>query len=140
VAPIASGSSPGQGFQAGRDGLPGGQVAAAGSRWRRPPGSATISSITPKRIKSRGDLHVVAASCALVVSCHRIEAAPRRDHAVDRVLPASARGSLSQLQLRPPEPPSPRITADIRTPRVRQAWVERAIASAWPRSSAPMPG
>ena len=37
-------------------------------------------------------------------------------------------------------PPSPMIVATLGTPMRRQASVERAMASAWPRSSAPMPG
>ena len=40
----------------------------------------------------------------------------------------------------PPEPPSPITTATFGTPSARQASVERAMASAWPRSSASMPG
>ena len=40
----------------------------------------------------------------------------------------------------PPEPPSPMMTETIGTPRPKQQSVERAMASAWPRSSAPMPG
>ena len=40
----------------------------------------------------------------------------------------------------PPDPPSPMTTATLGTPSDRQQSVERAMASAWPRSSAPMPG
>jgi len=40
----------------------------------------------------------------------------------------------------PPEPPSPVTVATIGTFRVRQRSVERAMASLWPRSSAPTPG
>src|SRR6516225_5472777 len=40
------------------------------------------------------------------------------------------------MAIAPPEPPSPRMTATFGTPRERQVSVERAIASAWPRSSA----
>jgi hypothetical protein len=40
----------------------------------------------------------------------------------------------------PPEPPSPITTAISGTPMRRQQSVDRAIASAWPRSSAPIPG
>ena len=40
----------------------------------------------------------------------------------------------------PPEPPSPITTATLGTPSERQASVERAIASAWPRASASTPG
>ena len=40
----------------------------------------------------------------------------------------------------PPEPPSPMTSATFGAPSARQASVERAMASAWPRSSASMPG
>src|SRR3546814_10750221 len=40
----------------------------------------------------------------------------------------------------PPEPPSPTTAAIMGTPSDRHASVERAIASAWPRSSASTPG
>ncbi len=40
----------------------------------------------------------------------------------------------------PPEPPSPMMTEISGTPTCRHFSVERAIASAWPRSSAPLPG
>ena len=40
----------------------------------------------------------------------------------------------------PPEPPSPTITETIGAPRERHFWVQVAIASACPRSSAPRPG
>jgi len=39
-----------------------------------------------------------------------------------------------------PEPPSPMTTAMMGTPMARQQSVERAMASACPLSSAPMPG
>src|SRR6266540_2440682 len=44
------------------------------------------------------------------------------------------------MAIAPPEPPSPIMTAMFGTPRSRLASVERAMASAWPRSSAPMLG
>ena len=40
----------------------------------------------------------------------------------------------------PPEPPSPITVATIGTGASRHASIERAIASAWPRASASMPG
>ena len=40
----------------------------------------------------------------------------------------------------PPEPPSPVIVQIIGEPSVKQRSVDRAIASAWPRSSPPTPG
>ena len=40
----------------------------------------------------------------------------------------------------PPEPPSPMTTETSGTPMPQAFSVERAIASAWPRSSAPLPG
>jgi len=44
------------------------------------------------------------------------------------------------IAIAPPDMPSPVTIATLGTPNDRQASVERAIASAWPRSSAPMPG
>ena len=44
------------------------------------------------------------------------------------------------MAIAPPEPPSPMMSAMFGVPRAMQASVERAMASAWPRSSAPMPG
>src|SRR5947208_2736340 len=44
------------------------------------------------------------------------------------------------MAMAPPDMPSPVTIATLGTPSDRQASVERAIASAWPRSSAPMPG
>ena len=40
----------------------------------------------------------------------------------------------------PPEPPSPMMTETSGTPIRRHFSVARAIASDWPRSSAPLPG
>ena len=40
----------------------------------------------------------------------------------------------------PPEPPSPVITATMGTPSIRPFSVERAMASATPRSSEATPG
>ena len=40
----------------------------------------------------------------------------------------------------PPEPPSPMMVATKGTGASRQASIERAMASAWPRASASMPG
>ncbi len=52
-------------------------TAAAGSRWAPPGGSVTIWSMTPNRTMSSAVIFMpVAASCALVVSRHRIDAAP----------------------------------------------------------------
>src|SRR5579883_952611 len=53
-------------------------------------------------------------------------------HARCRIL--SARG------IAPPEPPSPRITAILGTSSKSELSVARAMASAWPRSSASTPG
>ena len=44
------------------------------------------------------------------------------------------------MAMAPPEPPSPTIAATSGTPSARHCSVERAIASAWPRSSAWTPG
>ena len=54
--------------------------------------------------------------------------------------PASAPRSPAASAMAPPEPPSPMIVATIGTGASRQASIERAIASAWPRASASMPG
>jgi hypothetical protein len=44
------------------------------------------------------------------------------------------------MAIAPPDMPSPVMTATLGTPSCKQTSVDRAIASAWPRSSAPMPG
>jgi hypothetical protein len=44
------------------------------------------------------------------------------------------------IAIAPPDPPSPMMTETFGAPSARQASVERAIASAYPRSSASMPG
>jgi hypothetical protein len=44
------------------------------------------------------------------------------------------------MAMAPPEPPSPMIREMFGTFRLRHFEVERAMASACPRSSAPMPG
>ncbi len=60
---------------------------------------------------------------------HRIDGMFEHQHAIAA---ASA--------IAPPDPPSPTIAATTGNTRGRHASVERAIASAWPRSSASMPG
>ena len=49
-------------------------------------------------------------------------------------------GGAVAIATAPPDPPSPVITAISGTPSDKQRSVERAMASACPRSSAPMPG
>ena len=44
------------------------------------------------------------------------------------------------IAMAPPEPPSPMTTDTIGTLAFRHISVDRAMASAWPRSSAPTPG
>jgi hypothetical protein len=44
------------------------------------------------------------------------------------------------MAMAPPDMPSPVMIATLGTPSERHVSVERAIASATPRSSAPMPG
>ena len=53
---------------------------------------------------------------------------------------ADVTASPDEVATAPPEPPSPITTATFGVPSARQASVERAMASAWPRSSAPIPG
>ena len=93
-------------------------AAAASWSWCAPPtGSRTISSIRPRPQQvGRGDLQRLGGlDLALGVAPQDRRAAFRRNHAVDRRIPASARDRPRRCPSAPPLPPSPHTMTTIGT-------------------------
>src|SRR5204862_32546 len=122
---------------------PGGTAARAGWRCAPPPGSATISPTTPKPASSaavRRRSAALRATVSGVRSRKRIDAQPSGEITEYQACSCMSTRSARARASAPPLPPSPitALTTGTRSP----ASVRRlaAIASACPRSSAPMPG
>ena len=62
-----------------------------------------------------------------------------RDYRING-MPSISTSSAVARAMAPPEPPSPTTTATTGTSSCRLTSMHRAMASAWPRSSAPTPG
>ncbi len=88
----------------------------------------------------RRDLHAGGRVDGLDESRQRIEAAASGEATVYMACSSIRMRLAVAMATAPPDPPSPITTVMIGTPTSRHLSVERAMASACPRSSAPMPG
>src|SRR5512143_2952583 len=114
---------------------------ASGSAWAPPGGSGRISSITPSRRRSWAvSLSASAARSRWLASFHRMAAQPSGVITEYTEFSSINTRSASPTASAPPEPPSPITAAMVGVRNDAITSRLRAMASAWPRSSAARPG
>ena len=115
--------------------------ASCGSRWAPPRGSVMTSSTTPSSRRSCAVRRSAsAARSAYAASLKRIEAQPSGE--ITEYIPYAIISTrlATPIASAPPLPPSPMTTVTTGTDSDAMPSSASAIACAWPRSSAPMPG
>ena len=114
---------------------------SAGARCAPPSGSGMIWSTTPSSCRSWAVSRIASAAAGACSPLrHRIAAQPSGEITEYTACSSISTRSATASATAPPEPPSPMIAPTSGTAICRQVSIARAIASAWPRSSAPIPG
>ena len=114
---------------------------APGSWWAPPTGSGTISSITPCSMRSGAvSLSARAASSLWSQLRHRIDEHDSGEMTEYHEFSSMSTRSPTPIPSAPPEAPSPITTTTMGTGSRAMTSRFRAMASAWPRSSASSPG
>ena len=87
-----------------------------------------------------GQFQRVGGRLGLIRAAPRIDAQPSGEITEYMLCSSITKWFAVASAIAPPDPPSPMMTLMIGTRTWRQASMQAAMASDWPRSSAPMPG